>query len=233
MAKYENIHDLAQSAKLKRGQMVLFRDPGDQRRGRPAGPVMVGRASDWRVAAWLSLNDRDELVIFRLEVRPWGDDVASIGSAVLTQLPLSRWLAQAHSRLTEPIVQWLKEQGGDPGSVIDSAELRRLHKTAERLARSTPPRPGAKGFGDAYYRRLALDYLTLQSQGVSRGIRLRLAEQESQRQGREVTDTQVRDALSKATELGYLAPGQSGRAGRKPGPRLLSPEEEDSTNGES
>lgn len=183
---------------------------------------MVGRSSDgrWRVLGYLSLTDNDEFVIYRLEIRPWTSDVIFIGTDVLRNLPLHRWLVEAHSRLTEPIAEWLRDKGV-PARAVDDKELRRLSKLAERMAASTPPRTGPKGFGEDFYRRLALDYLALQKDGISRGIRQELARRETKRQGKRITDINIRDALNKATQLGFLSPGTSGRAGRRPGPNLL------------
>lgn len=191
------------------------------------GPLMVGRSPDgkWRCLAWLSLNERNELVAYRVEVRPWTGEVISLGTDVLRYLPLHRWLAEAHSSLTGPVAAWLRE-GGVPARSIDRRELRRLRKEAERMVESTPPRPGRKGFGTAFYRRLALEYLELQSDGVSRGIRVALADRESARQGKTITTDAIRDALHKATELGFLLPGTRGRAGRLPGPNLYVDEQE-------
>lgn len=193
------------------------------------GPLMVGRSSDglWRCLAWLSLTDRQEIVVFRLELRPWGDDVLMLGTNVLRDLPLHRWLAQAHSRLTEGVAAWLANEGGTPTHPIDAKELRHLRKVAQGMAESTTPKPGPKGLGDNFYRRLAIDYLGLQ--GKRRDIRCALAEQENRRQNRDdITDLTVRDWLTKATKLGFLSAGTPGRAGRRAGPNLY----EDSTTKE-
>ncbi|MGD0984479.1 MAG: hypothetical protein ABSA65_11785 [Acidimicrobiales bacterium] len=237
MAKWQLPDDVsgssywAQNAPLKKGEMILYLAP--------EGPLMVGRSPDglWRCLAWLSLTDRQEIVIFRLEVRPWGDDVLSLGTNPLRDLPLHRWLTQAHSRLTDGIAEWLADEGGVPTHSMDAKELRRLRRVAKDMAESTTPRPGPKGFGENFYRRLALDYLELQGKGVSRGIRWVLAEQENRRQKRDdIDDRTVRDWLTKATRLGFLSAGSPGRAGRRPGPNLYedsTTRKEGSTDGKS
>ena len=58
-------------------------------------------------------------------------------------------------------------------------------------------RRGRRGYPDDHYRRIALAYLDLQRQGVSRGIQKRLAEQE----GRPWQT--IRDWLRIATEKGF------------------------------
>jgi hypothetical protein len=150
-----------------------------------------------------------------------------LGTDVPRNLPLAGWLAQAHSRLTEGIAGWLAEEGGVPIHSIDIEELRRLRKLAKGMAESTTPRPGPKGFGDNFYRRLAISYLELQ--GKRRDIRWALAEQENRRQKRDdIDDLMIRDWLTKTTRLGFLSAGTPGRAGRQAGPRLY----EDSTTKE-
>ena len=82
-------------------------------------------------------------------------------------------------------------------------------------------RPGAARWD---YRRLAREYLKLQEKGIGHGIRLELARQESRRQKRAISVTQIRDALTQTTRLGYLSPGTPGRAARLAGPSLFADE---------
>lgn len=195
----------------------------------PPRPLLIGRSPDgkWRCIAHLDLTDAGELVIFRLEVCPWDDRVVGIGSDLLRNLPLHRWLVAAHSHLSDPgVAEWFLARGA---RALTPDQIKEVKRDAKRLSRSTPPKPGPKGFGEDYYRRLALEYLELQPT-VSRGIRLVLAARESARQKREVTPINIRDALDKATELGFLSKGTRGRAGRLPGPNLYptteTPEEQ-------
>ena len=185
----------------------------------PSAPLLVGRSSDgkWRCIAHLGFTDRNELVAYRLEVRPWGDEVVGLGTDALRNLPLGRWLTNAHSWLAGPVAEWAR----------DPEKLKHLRQETRRLAESTPPRRGPKGFGEAYYRRLAVEYLELQAKGLSRGIREELAYRETKRQKKEVTVLNIRDALTKATELGYLTKGTRGRAGRGAGPNLIPSVEEE------
>ncbi len=216
---------------LKPGRWTLF-GPGTGWEHDVAGeliapnPLLIGRSPDggWRCIAHLALTDRDELVIFRLEVVPWDDDVIGLGTAALANLPLHRWLVAAHSRLSDPgIAAWFQAKGAQ---VLTPGQLAEVRRDAKRLAKSTPPKPGPKGFGEAYYRRLALEYLELQPK-IGRGIRIELADRETKRQNQPVTPLNIRDALNKATELGFLAKGTRGRAGRMPGPNLYPTSEED------
>jgi len=196
------------------------------------GPLLVGRSSDgrWRCSAHLSLTEQNEFVIYRLDVRPWGSELIPLGTDVLRRLPLGRWLTSAHSWLTAPLAEWLDSGSPSPSRPVDEKEWRRLRQEAERIVKSELPKRGPKGYGSSFYRRIALSYLELQAHGVARGIQGRIAEQENTRRGNKgmpVTATNVRDWLSRATELGFLSPGTKGRAGRAPGPNLYDTTEED------
>lgn len=233
VVKWQSPHDPPHvlGADLKPGRWALFGPPRGWESdvaGEPLAPrpLLVGRSTDgkWRCIAHLDLTEAGELVVFRLEVCPWGDEVISIGTAVLANLPLHRWLVAAHSRLADPAVaEWFAARGAH---LLTSDQLTKVRREAKRLAKSTPPKPGPKGFGEDYYRRLALEYLKLQPE-IGRGIRLELARLETKRQGREVTPINIRDALDRATELGFLSKGTRGRAGRLPGPNLYPTENED------
>ncbi len=173
-------------------------------------PFIAGRSPDgrWCVVAHLGLSEGGRFYIADLEVTPWDDGAVPLGGATLRRLPLGRWLTEAHALLAT-----LADRGLREGRV--SEEL-------ERLARSRrTPAPGRRAAGGWDYRRLALEYLELQGQGVSRGIRDRLAAIETRRQRRPVSALNVRDALTVATRRGFLSKGAPGRAGRLPGPRLF------------
>jgi hypothetical protein len=95
-----------------------------------------------------------------------------------------------------------------------SEERRRWAQRVADEARSVTLRRGRRGYPPDFYRGVALDYLALQDQGVSRGIQKRLAQE------RGVPWETVRDWVHGATKRGFLGPGQKGKAGRAPGPHL-------------
>lgn len=225
-------HDFAQGVYgpdgrgLRKGQMIVIFPPRSHETDvagepLPPAPLMVGRSSDgdWRVIAHLGFTERNELVAYRLEIRPWAEDAAGVTTTDLRNVPLGRWLAYAHSWVTRPggaalvAHQAAQFQG-------TAADRKRLRREALRIAESTAPKPGPKGLGEKYYRRLALDYLDLQAAGKGRGIRGELARRETARQERPVSDLNIRDHLTRATSLGFLAPGTPGRTGRLPGANL-------------
>jgi len=208
---------IAASVRLRPGEMhVLWpgaATPSD------ADPFLVARSPDaeWRVVAhtWL---EGDAFYLRDISVTPWDGHPIPFSADVLRRLPIPRWTAQAHVRIAG-----LAKGAMSKGEV--QAEVRRLARS------KVAPAPGRRGYPRDYYRRLALDYLDLQDKGVVRGIRAELAKRETRRQKKTVTTIQIRDAVSRATELGFLAPGDPGRAGRMPGPNLYQPEGHEAQEG--
>jgi len=186
-----------------------------------ADPFIGARSPDgaWRVVAHLHLADDGTFFVRDLEVTPWDGSPMPLSTDTLRRLPLGRWTTQAHASLA--------------GRARKGVAAGRGGEQLSRLAGSTvAPKVGPRGFGRDYYRRLALDYLDLQAKGVSRGIREELAFLEGLRQKRRITTTNIRDGLTKATELGFLTPGHRGRAGRQPGPNLYVNDKEGATDGQ-
>jgi hypothetical protein len=218
---WEPPDDVAGTVDLKAGAMVVLM-PSD-------GPtLLVGRSSDgnWRCVADLVLTEADQFVISRVDVRPWWNKVQRLGTDVLRRLPLDAWLARAHLWITEPIRKWVKEEG-EPSRPLGAKDLRRLRASAKRIAASQTPRPGPSGYGNAFYRHIALTYLEVQKE-IGRGIQGRIAELENQSGNHQgpVSAANARDWTRKATVLGYLSPGTRGRAGRAPGPNLINDKED-------
>jgi hypothetical protein len=191
--------------------------------GPQGDPVIKARSTDgaWCCTAFLRLTTDRRWIIASYTVSPWAD-VPSGGATTATarSLPFGRWLAMAHARLPE-MGDWLAKgtlPSGAPTMVLPQ-HVERARRLAE-LARGAELRKGRKGYPADHYRRIAFEYLDLQSQGVGRGIQRRLAEQQDpQRQWQT-----IRDWLAKATELGFLTKGTPGRAGREPGPNLYREE---------
>ncbi len=186
---------------------------------------------DWCVRAHLGADDRGQLAITRLELYPYDISVATGGSprsgisgSSLRELPLGRWIAQAFAILIDE--DKVAQTGAGYDDMLaelgytDAGENRKAwaRQVAEE-AHSVPLRRGRRGYPDDHYRRIALAYLDLQAQGVSRGIQLRLAEQEH------VAVETIRDWLHLATKKQLLSPGTPGRAGRTPGRRLYAEQE--------
>jgi hypothetical protein len=163
----------------------------------------------WRCIGDLIKTDQGRLVVSRLVIEPWrfGDQIG-VSTDVLRKLPLGRWLASAHATMSDS-EQWLAT-----GELSKTDEGRKWARRAAEQARSMKLERGPKGYPPDHYRRIAIEYLDLQAQGVGRGIQKRLAEIEH------VNWQTIRDWLNRAKELEFLSAGTPGRAGRSAGPNL-------------
>ena len=150
---------------------------------------------------------------------PPGHDVTS---TVLRSLHIARIRDRAARQLREwSLDVAVADQVGWP---TPSAEERSAIDEAAEKAAGPVRRPGPRGFGDDFYRRLALRYLAVQDERErtnrsKRGIIRDLADE------LDLTPTQARDAVATARERGWLMPGSPGRAGAEPGPRLTADQE--------
>lgn len=188
--------------RMKPGACAMFNITDDP----DAEPWLTGRSDDgaWRCDFRFALYDDGSFAAYQLSIEPWSEkDAHPLGTAVLSSIPLHRWTMHAHAA----IAARLRKEGSVQATELEGAQV---------------AKPGPKGFGAAFYRDLALEYLRLQEAGVGRGIRPALATWMEGRLGREVDDENAKFALTKATRLGFLTPGQQGRAGRLPGPNLYT-----------
>lgn len=191
--------------------------------------AIEGRSTDgkWCARAFLDVDRERQLAITRLEMWPDDTDVVTgakpqtgLSGDALRHLPLGRWMVEALAQLTDEDLLAKTGAGYDPmlkelGYENASADRKEWARRVSEEARSIPlRRRGRRGYPDDHYRRIALAYLELQRQGVSRGIQQQLAEQE----GRPWQT--IRDWVRIATEKGFLGPGSKGKAGRMPGPNL-------------
>jgi hypothetical protein len=181
------------------------------KRGEADATTFEGRSVDgrWRCYGRLAVDSAGRLLISHLEIQPWvfGDD-CDLSTDTMRKFPLGRWKSEVHAILSDES-KWLST-----GEVASTVEGRAWARTQAENAKELTLDRGPKGYPDDHYRRIALAYLDLQSQGVSRGIVRRIAEDE----GRQWQT--IRDWLHRATELGFLSRGAQGRAGRTPGPNL-------------
>jgi hypothetical protein len=187
--------------RLKPGEMRVY-FPGTTT-PEDADPFIGGRSSDGqlRCLAYLHLSKAGALVTKELEVMSWDGTERHIGANEVRNLPLHRWLTRAHTALAG----WeAAERGQGRGT---------------RLSITDWTAGTERGRGRGFYRRTAFGYLELQDLGVTH-IQKRLAEESGERLGIPLDAVQIRDALTKATRLGFLTPGIRGRAGRRPGPNL-------------
>lgn len=213
-------------------QVRIWLEDQDEAR---SGFAIEGRSTDgrWCARAFLAVDQDQHLTIMRLELWPSSTAIVTgaplpsgLSGDVLRQLPLGRWLAEARGQLTDP--DFVARTGSGYNEILEqmgytsaSTEREEWARRVSQQTHSTMLPRGRRGYPDDHYRRIALAYLDLQREGVSRGIQQRLAEQE----GRQPET--IRDWLHIATKKGFLSPGKRGRAGRVPGPYLYAePEKE-------
>jgi hypothetical protein len=187
--------------RLRPGEMrVYFPGPATPA---DADPFIGGRSSDGRLRclAYLRLSSSEAMVIKEVDVMSWDGTQCHIGSTELNKLPLHRWLTKAHADLATRDAKEAKRRRGP------SVSIRNWSVGTER------------GRGREFYRRIAFEYLKVQEEGEPH-VQKRLARESRHRLGIELNLTQVRDALTKATRLGFLTRGTRGRSGRGPGLNL-------------
>lgn len=112
----------------------------------------------------------------------------------------------AHPRTATAGVDWR----GDPKAIdrLTTALHQQANTTTRQGAPRRPPIPAQ------HYRRIAIRYLQLISQGARNGILHTIAEEEN------VAYHTARDWVAKARELKFLSDGRQGIAGATPGPNL-------------
>jgi hypothetical protein len=209
----------------------------------PDDPSVFGRFDfidlvgdrEWRVTGLLALETGGPVVVRSLEVTPWlalqgkeppaGHDVTS---TVLRSLHIARIRDRAARELREWAVDLAAAEQVD--WPVPDDEARANIDRASASAAGEVRGPGRQGFGDPFYRRLALRYLAFQEERDSasrsrRGIIRDLADEF------DLAPTQARDAVATARERGWLTPGSPGRAGAEPGPRLTTDHDDKPKNG--
>lgn len=158
------------------------------------------------------------LVVSELDVEPNVPGGGEVTGTVLRALNIAQIRQRAMDAL--PGVLWAREAMRRAGVFnITDADVRRARRAAS-LAAQQPLNRGRRGYGPNHYRRIALRYLELVSEG-RRNVLVALAAEEGR--PRET----VRDWVRRATELGFLSPGKQGRAEARPGPNLYRIEEND------
>jgi hypothetical protein len=185
----------------------------------------------WRVTGIVRIESA-RIVITKLTIEPqpfWQpssgrivkqDEMDAIGngvtSSLLRSIQVGRLITALRGELHHLEAAAKKQEAlAAPGADAPSADPEYLD-VARRVAQAVPkpPKRGRHGFGDDFYRRVALLYLELQSAGWGRGILGEIARLEDR--PRETVSTWVRQARKR----GFLTAGTPGRAGAEPGPRL-------------
>jgi hypothetical protein len=169
----------------------------------------------------------DDLVLTEMLIRPQSKPAPTNGvnGTLLRSIPVAGIIAEARRQAIQApaVFAAIPPEVG----LMSHEALSRVKELAGKLEITSLRRGGRRGFPDDFYRGIAGEYLELQSAGIGRGILLEIAQRGSDRLGRPVARETARDWVRRATELGYLSPGMSGKAGRLPGPNLFTVEQEE------
>ena len=106
------------------------------------------------------------------------------------------------------------------GLASPTQEEKRQATEMAKLARPGKRR-GRKGYSEAFYRRIAIEYLALTQRGFRGGLYDELARLVGERLGRPVASSTIKSWVRRARELGLLPlEGKQGRISTRPGPNL-------------
>ncbi len=173
------------------------------------------------------------VVLTRLEfVANKPEERGGLTSSTLRSLRLDAVVGKARGRLSQFDPARAKQGFPDPGAKasVDPdvvAQLERFFERIGKLARAAAEQKagGRRGYGDDFYRLVALEYVALSEQGNGgRGALQRLAAVMATRLGEKQPRSRdnIRDWVAEARRRGFLTPGEPGRGGGGPGPRLYA-----------
>ncbi len=147
-----------------------------------------------------------------------------VTSSTLRALRLEAVLAQVRGQV---LTAYAQEFEYEDASVIAEWRQRVQHLA---LAAAEQKATGKRGYGDDFYRLVALEYVALTEQGKGgRGALRRLADVMAQRMGEKEARSRdnIRDWVAEARRRNFLSPGEPGRGGGGPGWRLYETQEEE------
>lgn len=166
----------------------------------------------------------DALIITRLTITASDGGTVGIDSATVRAVRVGAVVAHIRRCIVEmataPSAAYPRLPGpaDDPEwRAHDAQQTKRRHADAD-WATQPPRKRGRKGYGDDFFRDIALRYLELQQGGMTRGILRQLATEHDR-----PVET-VRDWVHQARRREFLTPGQRGKAGALRGPRLALPD---------
>lgn len=195
----------------------------------PERAMVTTATADGSAYVFAELGDVDgRLMLTRVEFR--AEDVG-ITSSTLRALRVDALVGRARGEIAE----WQRRQQGQPepgGPGVDAmgvAAVTEFRASLAVLAKAAAKgkAEGRRGYGDAFFRLVALEYVSLTDAGQGgRGSLHRLgvvmAERMDERQPRPRDN--IRDWVAEARRRGFLMPGDRGRGGARPGPRLFEEE---------
>lgn len=160
-------------------------------------------------------------------------DDAEVTATLLREVSLAELVQVAKGLVAREARFWtpegqreaVEDAGGEARERVLSDDLVREARRRIKLASARQQRGAARGRGDAFYRRIAVDLVELVESGkpTPGGVLETLARIEAQRMHlSEVPVQTVRTWLRVAREKQFLAPGERGRLVALPGPLLYA-----------
>jgi hypothetical protein len=190
--------------------------PGDERPGVHFATLEVIDGERWLLRGELIPDEQAGLLqLARLTIEPWGHR-ADVTGALWRKLRI----AEVRDRAIQK-VQALGDRptycrGADPEDWWPDFDWDTPAYRQHAEVHSRKRHKGRRTHSDTHYRDIALAYLRLYENGTRRGILQALAGQY------QVPWQTIRDWVARARQLDYLTKGKPGRAGARPGPRLLA-----------
>jgi hypothetical protein len=148
----------------------------------------------------LQRSDGLGLIVSEMTVRRMNRD-RGVDANALRRIPVAAIVAEVGARLSGTFSYLIQSD--------DAAVVEAVTAASETRPRGRPSHP------DAHYRRIALEYLRLQGEGVGRGVIIQIAAAEGK------PKETVRTWVAEARRRGYLTSIGQGRPGAEPGPELV------------
>jgi hypothetical protein len=186
--------------------------------------VWLVRDQPWLVRGVLRSVEDGPPVLARVAVEHFADPpTKEVTGSVMREINFATIRNLALDRLRERglAIGFLHESGV---AIFDSYRAN-VMQAADEAAKHKLARGPHGGYPAEHYRHIARRYLALVRSG-RRDVQRALCEEESERLGELIKRERMREWVKKATQMGFLAPGERGKAGRHPGPNLNQPKED-------
>lgn len=190
---------------------VDWKDPGgDELVFGAVGAVQHIAGEPWLVRAVIRGSTAGPPVLARVAVEHFRDLGREVTGAILRDLRLGEIRDRALIRL--------RERGTNLAAMSFVPESWRTaaREAGEKAGRGRIAVGPRGAYPAEHYWHIAERYLALVATG-RRDVLNALSEEESKRLGEPIGRERIRDWVRKATRLGFLAPGQPGTVGRRPG----------------
>lgn len=180
-----------------------------------------GPLEPWQVRGVLRTTPHG-IALVRVTVEHLTDPDREVTKEVLLRIPVATIRAQALAKIVKRpdyLEAFASSSLPLPGEWLSEAREHAENAASEVLRR------GNVGYPDAHYKRIALRYLELRSEGHRDPIQI-IAAEETTHLGRAVPPQTVRTWLRGAQKREWLAKSRRGIAGLEPGPKVRAMKEE-------